>query len=61
MRDNLERVAAPDGQRFILRDPETGDIWYCRPTLACERADMLALMERWRATSERREEGSHAS
>lgn len=51
----LERIPAPDGQRFFLRDTATGDIWYCRPLLAMEHDDARALMEAWS-----RREGSGA-
>lgn len=53
MADGVERVVSPCGQRAVLVDHHTGEVWLARRLPKPEADDALAMLPRWRALSNR--------
>ena len=47
-RNDVEKILAPDGRRFLMRDPVSGDWWYCRAVSPFETADFVRMAESWK-------------
>ena len=47
-RNDVEKIMAPDGRRFMLHDMATGEWWYCRPASHAETADFVRMAESWK-------------
>lgn len=51
MFQNVERFVSPDGQRIILMDRSTGDVWMARRLPPSEAGEAVAdIIPRWLAS-----------